>query len=61
MQSKTQRKEFKETLKWTSSAETSSTGRTDAQASVHPMVVGRSDALVFGARLTASGDQVNSK
>jgi hypothetical protein len=40
MQSKTRRKELKETLKWTSSAETSSTGRTDTQASVHPMVVG---------------------
>ena len=36
---------LKETLNWSSSAETSSTGRTDAKASVHPMVVGRTDAL----------------
>jgi len=55
------KKKLKETLNWMSSAENKGTGRTDAQASVHPMVVGRSDALVFGARLTASGDQVNSK
>ena len=30
-----------------SSAENKGTGRTDAQASVHPMVVGRSDALAL--------------
>ena len=61
MQSKTRRKNSKKTLNWTSSTENRGTGRTDAQASVHPMVVGRSDALVFDARLSASGDQVKSK
>ena len=55
------KKELKETLNWTSSAENRGTGRTDAQASVHPMVVGRSDALVFGASLSASGDQVKKE
>ena len=35
------------TLNWTSSAEISITERTDALASVHPMVVGRSDALLW--------------
>ena len=39
------KKELKETLNWTSSAENRGTGRTDAQASVHPMIVGSSDAL----------------
>ena len=34
------KKKLKEMLNWTSSTEISSTGRTDAQASVHPMVVG---------------------
>jgi len=41
------KKELKETLNWTSSAKISSTRRTDALASVHPMVVGRSDALAL--------------
>jgi hypothetical protein len=55
------KKELKETLNWTSSTENRGTGRNDDQASVHPMFVGRSDALVFGARLSAFGDQVKSK
>ena len=34
-------------MNWTSSTEISITGRTDAIASVHPMVVGRSDGLAL--------------
>ena len=45
------KKELKEMLNWMSSTETNSTGRT-------LMVVGRSDALVFDASLSASEDQV---
>jgi hypothetical protein len=38
------KKELKETLNWTSSAEISSTGLTDVAPSVHPMVAGSTDA-----------------
>ena len=55
------KKELKETLNWTSSTETSSTGRTDAYS------IGASDGWRkirrpgFGARLSASGDQVKKE
>jgi len=52
------KKEIKETLNWTSSTVTNSTGRTDAFS------IGASDSCRkirwpgFGARLSAFGDQV---
>ena len=55
------KKELKETLNWTSSTETSSTGRTDAHS------IGASDGCRkirrpnFGAKLSVSGDQVKKE
>ena len=55
------KKELKETLNWTSSTETSSTGRIDAHS------IGASDGCRkirrsgFGAKLSVSGDQVKKE